>query len=41
MILEKEEKQKERALKMDAAKSKLANKYQNKVQSKLFVETKV
>ena len=30
----------ERAMKMDAAKSKLANKYQNKVQSKLLVETK-
>ena len=26
---------------MDAAKHKLANKYQNKVQSKLFVETKI
>jgi len=32
--------QAERAMKMENAKSKLANKYQNKVQSKLHVETK-
>ena len=32
--------QAERAMKMDAAKSKLANKYQGKVQSKLHEETK-
>jgi len=38
--MEIEEKQKERAFKMESAKSKLAEKYQNKVQSKLLVETK-
>ena len=38
--MQNEEKQAERALKMEAAKSKLANKYQSKVQSKLHVETK-
>ena len=40
MIMKKDEMQAERAIKMDAAKSKLANKYSGKVQSKLHVETK-
>lgn len=40
MIMKKEEMQMDRAVKMEQAKSKLANKYADKVQSKLLVETK-
>jgi len=40
MILQKEEKKNERAMKIENAKSKLGEKYANKVESKLFVETK-
>lgn len=40
MIMRKEEQQYERAVKMEQAKNKLANKYESKVQSKLHVETK-
>ena len=40
MMIQKEEKQQERALKMAKAGTNFANKYQGKVESKLFVETK-
>ena len=40
LIIKKDEVKAEKAIKMEQSKAKLANKYQDKVQSKLFVETK-
>ena len=38
--MQKDDKKMERAIKFEASKQKLANKYEGKVQSKLHVETK-
>ena len=40
MIVQKDDKKMERAIKFETSKQKLANKYEGKVQSKLHVETK-
>lgn len=40
MIIKKDDEKFEREVKIEQAKNKLADKYQKKVESKLFVETK-